>query len=180
MADATSSTAQVLLVIHAPTVPICSERRLPSQAAIAEIQQRLELLSGIPPESQQLSLWTTRTDDMDSHARLVTEIPLPQQQDVQKTDTSTTLASLGARDGMGLKVLDARGATVSNQFSTEEEERVQKFELDDVAYAQRTGKYEMRPLLLELFALLLVFTLHSRPVRLCPCIQEAQQNWTFC
>lgn len=122
----------VLLVIHAPTVPIVSERRLPADVSLTIVKGRLELLCGIPPEAQSLSLWTARTDDRSSGASLVGRL-----NDVQNDQT---LSQFGAKDGMGLLLDDRRDSHERDQFGAKEEERVQKYEMDDEAYAQRTGE----------------------------------------
>lgn len=127
-----TENTSVLLVIHAPTVPIVSERRLPSDTSLLSIRQRLELLSGIPPESQKISLWSARTDDQDSHASLLLQI---------ESSRADTLAQLGAKDGMGLKVEDTRDGQVRDQFGEEEEEKISKYEMGDEEYAKRSGEY---------------------------------------
>ncbi|UZJ53053.1 hypothetical protein CBS101457_002373 [Exobasidium rhododendri] len=124
------SVSTVLVTIHAPTVPLVSERRLPSDVPVRTILLRLELLSGIPPESQKLSLWSARTDDPDCQARLLREC----------NDANTyakSLKDLGVQDGMCVKVEDTRSGTIRDQFGTEEEEKVEKYEMDDEAYAKR-------------------------------------------
>ena len=126
------SGAVVNVTIHAPTVPIVSERRLPADVPLRSILSRLELLTGIPPESQKISLWTTRTDDADSRASLIRECD-------DANSYAKSLADLGVQDGMGIKVEDTRKGEVRDQFGAEEEEKVEKYEMDDEAYAKRTG-----------------------------------------
>lgn len=124
----------MLVTIHAPTVPIVSERRLPSDVPLRTILSRLELLSGIPPESQKISLWTTRTDDADSHARLLKECN-------DANAYAKSLSELGISEGMCVKVEDTRSGELRDQFGAEEEEKVEKYEMDDEAYAKRDGRY---------------------------------------
>lgn len=128
------SAATVLVTIHAPTVPIVSERRLPSDVPLREILSRLELLSGIPPESQKISLWSTRTDDADCHARLLKECN-------DASAYAKSLSDLGMQEGMCVKVEDTRSEHLRDQFGAEEEEKVDKYEMDDEAYAKRDGEY---------------------------------------
>ncbi|PWN93959.1 hypothetical protein FA10DRAFT_224706 [Acaromyces ingoldii] len=123
----------VLLVVHCPTVPIVSERRLASTSALSEVCARIELLSGIPSDSQRLSLWSGRTDDADARPGLVHDFAA----DGLSCEASMTLEQCGARDGMGLKVLDTRASEIRHQFGQEEEEKVEKYEMDDEVYAQR-------------------------------------------
>lgn len=129
------SGSTLLVTIHAPTVPIVSERRLPSDVPLRTILSRLELLSGIPPESQKISLWSTRTDDPDCHATLLRECN-------DASAYAKSLIELGVQDGMGVKVEDTRAGEIRNQFGAEEEEKVDKYEMDDEAYAKRTGEYQ--------------------------------------
>jgi hypothetical protein len=129
------SESTVLVVIHAPTVPLVSERRLPSDVPLRTILPRLELLSGIPPESQKISIWSARTDDVDSHAKLIREC-------VDASAYANSLAKLGVQDGMGVKVEDTRSGEIRDQFGAEEEERVEKYEMDDEVYAKRAGECE--------------------------------------
>ena len=133
------STSTVLVTIHAPTVPIVSERRLPSDIPLRSILDRLELLTGIPPEAQRISFWTSRTDDADSHSTLVKDA---------SDDASVyakTLSELQVRDGMGIKIQDTRSSELRDQFGAEEEEKVEKYEMDDEAYSKRTGEYPEDP-----------------------------------
>lgn len=129
------SMPTVLLVVHCPTVPIVSERRLASKSALSEVCARIELLSGIPSDSQRLSLWSGRTDDADARPGLVHDFAA----DGLSCKASMTLEQCGARDGMGLKVLDTRASDIRHQFGQEEEEKVEKYEMDDEVYAQRQG-----------------------------------------
>lgn len=130
------ASATVLLVIHCPTVPVVDERRLPSSSAIPDVCARIERLSGIPPTSQRLSLWSGRTDDADFEPSLVYDLA-----DLGDPCglSSISLDQCGASDGMGLKVLDVRTSEVRNQFGPEEEARVQKYEMDEKTYAMRQG-----------------------------------------
>lgn len=130
------SGCTILVTIHAPTVPIVSERRLPSDVPLRSILSRLELLTGIPPESQKISLWSARTDDVDSHARLLRDCD-------NASAYAKSLIELGIQDGMGIKVEDIRSGEIRNQFGAEEEEKVDKYEMDDDAYAKRIGEYAM-------------------------------------
>jgi hypothetical protein len=129
-----TSATTVLVTIHAPTVPIVSERRLPSDVPLRAVLSRLELLTGIPTESQNISLWSTRTDDPDSHATLIKNCN-------DASAFARTLSELGMQDGMGLKVEDTRSGEVRDQFGIEEEEKVDKYEMDDEVYAKRTGEH---------------------------------------
>lgn len=124
------SLATVLVTIHAPTVPIVSERRLPADTAIYTIKSRLELLCGVPPEAQKLSIWSSRTDDKDSRPSLILHL--------DDSYSSKSLEEIGVKDGMGILLEDKRSASERDQFGTEEEEKVQKYEMDDETYAQRS------------------------------------------
>ena len=124
------SNSTVLVTIHAPTVPIVSERRLPSDTALLAIKGRLELLCGVPPEAQKLSIWSSRTDDKDSRPSLILHL--------NENHASKTLEELGVKDGMGILLEDQRSRSERDQFGAEEEEKVQKYEMDDETYAQRS------------------------------------------
>lgn len=132
------SGSTVLVTIHAPTVPIVSERRLPSDVPLRSVLCRLELLSGIPPEAQKISLWSARTDDADSHAKLLRDCE-------DASAFAKSLTELGIQDGMGIKVEDTRSGEIRNRFGAEEEEKVDKYEMDDESYAKRSGRCSYIP-----------------------------------
>ena len=95
MAFASSSSGAVLnLFIHAPAALVSSERRLPSTIPLDQLRGHLERLTGIPPDQQRLSLWTTRTDDPDARATLVSQL----------TDDDKSLEQYGVRELMCIKV----------------------------------------------------------------------------
>lgn len=128
----------VLIFIHSPTSKISAERLLPTSEPISALRARLEPITGIPPSSQILSLHSSRTDDPDQRPppSLVKRISgaLTQEQ-----EDSVTLGSLGARDGMGLKVEDDRPGDVARMFS--DESLVEnRFELTEEEYKARNGE----------------------------------------
>lgn len=51
-----------------------------------------------------------------------------------------SLTEMGMTEGMCVKVEDTRSGEVRDQFGAEEEEKVDKYEMDDEAYAKRNGE----------------------------------------
>lgn len=134
MSSSSSSSHTVLVIVHAPSVPIVSERRLPSDVPLRSILPRLELLTGIPSEAQRISLWSSRTDDADSKASLRRDCG------DDAGAYARSLSELGVRDNMGIKIEDTRSGDIRDQFNADEEAKVDKYEMDDEAYARRTGE----------------------------------------
>ncbi|KAL9938261.1 hypothetical protein V8E36_002884 [Tilletia maclaganii] len=123
--------ASVTLFVHAG--PRLSEQRFSTSLTLSALAGRLELITGIPVGAQQLSLYSTRTDGAPSHAggeeaKLVAVLP--------DDDYDATLGSVGALDGMGLKVDDTRPPSLANQFL--DDSQVEKYEMDDDTYAKRS------------------------------------------
>ncbi|CAD6891261.1 unnamed protein product [Tilletia caries] len=126
--------ASVTLFVHAG--PRLSEQRFSSSLTLHALAGRLELITGIPIGAQKLSLYSTRTDgnNGDSGAQEPTLIAADLLGDDDRLDA--TLDSIGAIDGMGLKVDDTRPPSLANQFL--DDSQVDKYEMDDETYAKRS------------------------------------------
>jgi tubulin-specific chaperone B len=82
------------LFLHSPASAILSERRLPSSIPLHQLKGHLERITGIPPADQVLRLYSTRTDDADARASLITVLD----------DEHKSLEEYDVRAGMAIKV----------------------------------------------------------------------------
>ncbi|KAE8212540.1 hypothetical protein CF327_g3852 [Tilletia walkeri] len=126
--------ASVTLFVHAG--PRLSEQRFSSSLTLHALAGRLELITGIPVGAQKLSLYSTRTDGNPNEAG--SQEPTLVADDLLQNDErlDATLASIGAIDGMGLKVDDLRPPSLANQFL--DDSQVEKYEMDDETYSKRS------------------------------------------
>ena len=113
-------SASVELTILAPTASVLGSRRLPTNVTLADLKHRLEMIVGIPPSQQLLSVFSTHPSTPGAKA-----LQLPQGLD-------TTLEQLGATDGWGILVGDTNPSPLIS------EDDVEKYEMDDETYAART------------------------------------------
>lgn len=107
---------QVTLFIHSPGVHVLSERRFPKDIRKDELQQRVEIVTGIPPAAQRLEL-------VHGDGRAANCASFPPEVAI--------LQAWGASDGMQIQVHDKRGPLLAD------EESVTKYELSDEQYAAR-------------------------------------------
>jgi tubulin-folding cofactor B len=131
--------AAITLFLHAPATNISSERLLSPSESISSLRNRLEHLTGIPPTSQKISLYTSRTDDPSPSAppRLVTPV---RSEPASDEEDEITLMMLGVREGMGIKVEDTRPPDVARMY-TDESLLKERFELTEEEYANRSGEW---------------------------------------
>lgn len=131
--------ATVTVFVHSPSTRISSERRLASSDGLFTLRGRLEHITGIPPDHQRIQLWALRTDDADNDAAPDQKLIWDSQGITQELDT-VTLASIGTRDGMGLKVLDTRPPDVASRVILEDDDpNVESYQMTDEEYQKRQG-----------------------------------------
>lgn len=132
----------VNVFIHAPSTLVSAERRLPCTIPLCDLKYRLESIVGIPPSNQIVEIHSTRTDH-EQQSSLTGPGPFPSS--VRSTLISCivpdsdveqrSLSELNVVDGMALKILDTRPASVIQTFT--DESLVDKYVMDDVTYASR-------------------------------------------
>ncbi|OJA11522.1 hypothetical protein AZE42_09434 [Rhizopogon vesiculosus] len=99
-----------------------SERRLDLHTTIEQLKAKLELITGIPVQNQKLSLHNSEDDP---------------QIVAQLDDDTKQLGYYSVRDFQTLKVIDTNPSTsFTGQLS--DVSQVEKFEISDDVYAQRT------------------------------------------
>ncbi|KAH7910179.1 CAP Gly-rich domain-containing protein [Hygrophoropsis aurantiaca] len=98
-----------------------SERRFDLHITVQQLKAKLELITGIPVQNQQIS-----AVDGENSA----------QAEIQLSDDARPLGFYGLRDKQTLKVIDTNPATSFTGQLTDVSQ-VEKFELSDEAYAQR-------------------------------------------
>ncbi|CAO1627280.1 unnamed protein product [Parajaminaea phylloscopi] len=127
--------ATVTLFVHAPSTCVSAEKRLPLGDDLFTVRGRLEHITGIPPDHQRIQLWNSRTDDADARAAPGQSLLWDSS---EASSEHSSLLSIGAQDGMGLKVLDDRPPdVVARLMAQEDDPNVDSYAMSDEAYQQR-------------------------------------------